>query len=121
MHLNDSEWEIMDILWRQKDISFKEIRDLILKKGINWAPNTIHTLLSRLEKKSVVQIRKDHTPHLYNALLSRKECETDAITHFIEKVFDGSAETMLASLVKSKKIKREDLLKLDEYVDSLPE
>jgi len=50
--LTEAEWEVMKILWSKGgSITLPEIAKSANDKGIPWAMNTVHILLSRLVKK----------------------------------------------------------------------
>mgnify|MGYP001159306603 FL=1 len=49
--LTEAEWEVMKILWSKGNIALSDIVKSANDKGIPWAMNTVHTLLSRLVKK----------------------------------------------------------------------
>ncbi len=119
--LNDSEWEIMHVLWRAEQLTLGEIRASLAAEGIAWTSNTIQTLLVRLEKKGAVQIDKDASHHRYSALISREDCEATALEHLLRKAFRGAAEQRLASFVRQKHVTQDELDRLQDAVRHMPD
>ncbi|WP_343210721.1 BlaI/MecI/CopY family transcriptional regulator [Anaerolentibacter hominis] len=114
MKLSDTEWEVMKVLWSDKKKSFTqgEVVSGIRKRGINWASNTIHTLLARLEKKKAVRVDKRSVPFHYSAQVSREHCCAEAVSHFLDKAFSGSASDLLNSLINVGRVSKDELIKL---------
>ena len=49
MKLTDAEWSVLEILWSGERFSLKEIQ------ANGWNKNTVHTYLTRMEKKGLVK------------------------------------------------------------------
>ena len=48
--LSDSEWLVMSVLWAGENCLLGEITDS-LYQDTKWSRNTVHTYLTRMEKK----------------------------------------------------------------------
>ena len=46
MKLFDSEWKVMEVLWRENDLTAKEV-SLRLAESIGWNKNTTYTVLKK--------------------------------------------------------------------------
>ena len=51
--LFDSELKVMDVLWREGDVTAKHISD-VLKEQVGWNMNTTYTLIKRCIKKGAI-------------------------------------------------------------------
>lgn len=49
--LSDAQWAVMEVLWTKKSLLLGEIVEQ-LKEKTNWSRNTVHTYLTRMEKKA---------------------------------------------------------------------
>ena len=56
--LFDSELKVMDVLWREGDVTAKYIAD-ILTGELGWNKNTTYTLIKRCMKKGAIA-RSEH-------------------------------------------------------------
>jgi len=103
--INDSELPIMKVLWKQNGITSPEI--LAQLRGNK---NTIKTLLGRLVGRGAVRV-EEITPRAYRyfAAVSEDEYIAGQRSHFLQKVFDGSAEKMLLNFVREENISAEEL------------
>lgn len=67
----DSEWSVMEALWSGGPMEPGQVVEA-LKPARGWSRNTVHTYLTRLEKKGAVSIDRDDNPHRYQAALPRR-------------------------------------------------
>lgn len=114
--LFDSELKIMKVLWREGDVTAKHIA-AVLKEETGWNVNTTYTLIKRCIAKGAIQ--RSEPNFLCHALIPQEavqEAETDAL---IDKVFDGAADKLFASLLNRRKLSQEELRRLRQLVDEL--
>ena len=109
--ITGSELEVMKLLWHAEDaLPVTEIREqLQLQKG--WEPATIKTLISRLVSKGVVQQEKRKV-YYYSPLISEKEYSAWATGDLVSRLFNGSAKDLVAALVHSDGLTRDDIEEL---------
>ena len=111
--LFDSELRVMGVLWKEGDMTAKQISD-ILKAEIGWNMNTTYTVIKKCIAKGAVERREPS--FLCHALLAREavqEAETDEL---ISKLYDGSADKLFAALLGRKKLSAEQIAKLKKIV-----
>ena len=103
MKLFDSELKVMDVLWKEGDMTAKQISD-ILKAEIGWNMNTTYTVIKKCIAKDA--IRREEPNFLCHALIPKEavqEAETDEL---IGKLFDGSADKLFAALLVGRSCRR---------------
>lgn len=120
-YLTDAEWEVMDVLWDGDEMSFAEITASLKGKGSSWAQNTVHTFLTRLERKGAVHIEKTASPHRYRALYERSYCERKEIDHMKRTMFRGSALRMLSALLGTEQVTDKEAGSLKAYIARMRE
>lgn len=116
--LFDSELKVMGILWKEGDMTAKQISD-ILKAEIGWNMNTTYTVIKKCIAKGAIE--RGEPNFLCHALIPREavqEAETDEL---IGKLFDGSADKLFAALLGRKKLSAEQIVKLKQIVGDLDE
>ena len=116
--LFDSELKVMGILWKEGDMTAKQISD-ILKAEIGWNMNTTYTVIKKCISKGAIQRREPN--FLCHALIPKEavqEAETDEL---IGKLYDGSADKLFAALLGRKKLSAEQIAKLKQIVGDLNE
>lgn len=116
-NISESELEVMQVLWKKGESTSLEIIKEVTKKK-EWKNNTIMTLVSRLVSKGYIEVIRDKgNLLLYNALVSETDYKTKETNNFIEKMYEGSLNNMLASFAKSKKLSKKDLEELIKLID----
>ena len=116
--LFDSELKVMGILWKEGDMTAKQMSD-ILKAEIGWNMNTTYTVIKKCIAKGAIQRMEPN--FMCHALIPKEavqEAETDEL---IGKLFDGSADKLFASLLGRKKLSAEQIEKLKQIVGDLDE
>ncbi|MCR5089750.1 MAG: BlaI/MecI/CopY family transcriptional regulator [Oscillospiraceae bacterium] len=109
--ISDSEVEVMKILWKADGaLPITVIREELQRlKG--WEPATIKTLVSRLVSKGAVCQEKRNN-YYYSPNISEQEYSTWAADDLIERLYHGSARNLVAALVHSDNLTREDIEEL---------
>lgn len=109
IELTDAEWEVMKVLWEEGSLPLSQVVSRLHELGIPWVSNTVHTLLTRLSKKDVINVLKDRTPFQYKAVVSRELCEQQETKKIVDKVFSGSYKRMISSLLTSEDVSEEEV------------
>lgn len=121
--LGELERAVMDLLWEhQEAITANVLRDLLSQRTSEdnvesrpLAVTTVLTVLSRLEKKGLVERERASRPHRYRAVTSREEHTAElmlevlgsapdreaVLARFIGTVSAGEAETLRNLLGRS--------------------
>jgi len=106
--ISGSELEVMRILWEAEDaLPVTEIR-LRLQKRMGWESTTIKTLVQRLCSKGVIAQEKRNVFY-YRPLISEAEYQNWATKDFISRLYKGSAKNLVAALVHSEGLSRDDV------------
>jgi predicted transcriptional regulator len=113
INLSKFELEIMEILWKLREASVREVQDAIVERK-RPAYTTVQTIFARLEEKGAVRrTRKIGNAFLFEPLITRKSVYRRLIDEFLD-LFGGSAEPVVARLLETGKLTLEDLKALEE-------
>ena len=107
--LQDSELKVMRILWRDGPSPAGRIA-AECRETIGWNPNTTYTLIKRCIEKGAVM--RSEPGFLCTPLVTKEETQQAETDRLIDKLFDGSADKLFASLLGRKQISTEELEKL---------
>ena len=117
--LPDSELDVMSALWNgHQEMTRSEIEEFMNQKK-KLAPTTILTLLSRLEKKNFVSVKKEGKANLYSALVTQEEYQQQEGKHVLEKLYDNSLKNFVATLYQGKQIDQNDIEELESFLQEL--
>lgn len=114
MKLFDSELKVMAVLWREGDSTAKHISEL-LGSEIGWNVNTTYTVIKKCIKKGAIERREPN--FLCHALVSKAQIQEAETDELIEKIYDGSADMLFASLLDSKRLSGEQIERLKRIVE----
>lgn len=115
----DSELDVMIALWNgHGEMTRSEIEDFMKRKK-KLAPTTILTLLSRLEKKKFVSVKKEGKANLYRALVTQEQYQQQEGKHVLEKLYGNSLKNFVATLYQGKQIDQSDIEELEAFLQEL--
>lgn len=107
--LTQVELGIMKIVWKHGEVTVEQIDQDLRKQGHPLAGASIRKMLSILDDKGYVLRRKEGRRHLYSAKIKAKEAEKSILKDMIERVYDGSASSLVAALVDQGMVSNDDL------------
>ena len=116
MKLFNSELKVMDVLWREGELPARQIA-AILGNAVGWNVNTTYTLIKRCIKKGAVA--RTDPGFQCRALIAREAVQDAETDELVGKLFDGSVDKLLASLLGRKKLSAEQLQHLKDIVEEL--
>ncbi|OPA77576.1 BlaI family transcriptional regulator [Paenibacillus selenitireducens] len=114
--LFDSELKIMDVLWKEGDLTAKELTG-ILKEQVGWNKNTTYTVIKKCIDKGAIERLEPN--FVCRAVLPKEQVQEQEATELINKVFDGSADLLFASLLNRKNLSQEEIDRLKQFVNNL--
>lgn len=116
MKLFDSELRIMEVLWTYGDQSAKFIADT-LKKSVGWSKTTTYTVIKKCIDKGAVSRTEPH--FICHALVSKQEVIETETDEFIDRVYGGSPDMLVAYLLGNQKLSADEIDKLKKMVEDL--
>ena len=114
MKFHDTELKIMDVLWREGDVPARHIAE-VLEAQTGWNVNTTYTMLKRMVAKGAIERREPR--FICHALVTREEAQRAETDDLIDRLFDGSADMLFASLLGRKRLSPEQIERLRRMID----
>ncbi|MCI6813454.1 MAG: BlaI/MecI/CopY family transcriptional regulator [Lachnospiraceae bacterium] len=114
--LFDSELKIVEILWREGDITAKQIAEFT-KREIGWSKTTTYTVIKKCIEKGI--IAKREPGYICHALVSKAEVQCFETNELIERIFDGKADLLVAHLLGKGRLSKSSLEHLKNLVEHL--
>jgi BlaI family penicillinase repressor len=105
------ELEILKVLWDHGPASVRAVFER-LEVDKDLAYNTVQTLLRIMEDKGLVTHRAQGRTFVYTPCFSRD----DSTARFLDRVFDGAAEELVQSLLRSEKLSAAELERLQGLI-----
>ena len=114
--ISDTEWQVMKILWEESPLTAGQVIERLAGK-VNWKPKTVKTLLGRLVKKLALGFTEDNRLYRYYPLVNEAECVKAESKSFLEKVYNGSLNVMLANFLEAEELSPEEIEELVKILE----
>ena len=113
--LTPLELQIMQVLWSEGPGNV-----LHVQKGLatetDLAYNTVQTMLNILERKGRVRRTLVGRAFVYNAVVSEETVLGQAVRDLVERMFGGSSEELVMSLIKSRQVDPDRIADLSKRI-----
>lgn len=117
--LSEAEFEIMQILWgHEEPVTSNQILSELEEKR-SWKLASVMTVLARMAEKGAVYCDRNTRTNFYSAIVSEEEYKLAESDTFLERLYDKSAKNLIACLYNGKRMSKENIQELREYLDSL--
>lgn len=112
------ELQMLRILWELGASPVREIHNrLNADKGTNYS--TTVKMLSVMMEKGLVERDEEASPHIYRPVLTREHAGRRMLTDLIEKVYDGSAMSLVLQALSSTTATRSELDEVRRLLDQM--
>ena len=111
------EGQIMEAIWRLGEATVEEVRGQLDEE---LADSTVRTLLGVMEKKGYVDFRKSDKgkAKVYRPLVQKKEAQGSALRQLTQRLFEGSADLLVARLVEDRQLSLKELDRLRRQLET---
>src|ERR671939_254354 len=112
-HLTPLELEIMHVLWEAGAANVQTVQQHLQRE---LAYTTVQTMLNILHRKGKVKRTLKDRAYFYKPVVSYSQVVRHAVSDVVERLFGGSAEELVMSLVETKHLSAEKLARLHKLV-----
>ena len=117
-HLTPLELEIMDVLWETGPANVQVVQQKLKRE---LAYTTVQTMLNILQRKGKVKRTLKDRAYFYRPSITREKAISKQVIDVIDRLFGGSAESLVMSLVETKHLTPAKLARLQELVAEVQE
>lgn len=116
--ITDAEYAVMDVLWdRPRQTAAEVCEEVCGARG--WSLATVKTLLSRLVQKGALASEPDGRRFLYTPLVAREAYVGGESRRLVERLFGGSAASLVAHLAETEALTSADLDEIEALLKEL--
>ena len=112
--LTGLEFEIMQVIWRRGASSTGEVQESL---GRKLAYTTVQTVLNTLHRKGKLRRALDGRAYIYRASLTESHAVTAAVRQLVDRIFGGSSDELVMTLLRSREIDPERIAELSRMVE----
>ncbi len=115
IQLSDLQLEVLRVLWDRGEATAAEVHAALLRTR-DLAPTTVSTLLSRLEKRGLLQHRADGRQYVYSTCVAEHEVRSSMLQRLTDFFFRGETGALLSHLVKSRDFDPRELEAVEQLI-----
>jgi len=109
--LTPLELDIMKVLWREGPASVQTVQEGLGPRR-KLAYNTVQTMLNILWRKGKVRRKQHDRAYHYAPLLTRVRAIREAVGDLVHRLFEGSPEDLVMSLIETRQLTPERIERL---------
>ena len=116
-HLGELQYAIMRVLWEREEASVAQVWEE-LPEPHQRALTTIATMLSKMEKKGVVEHRAEGRQFIYKPSVSEPDVHRTMVADLTDRLFQGDVTALVAHLISEQEIDKTELDRLQKLIRS---
>ena len=117
--LTPHELDIMKLVWEREEATVRDVYEA-LRARRRIAYTSVLTMMNVLERKGHLRKRAEGRSFVYQAARPRGQVVRAMVREFVQRVFNGAAETLLVHLLEDRRLTRTELEALARRVRKEP-
>ncbi len=113
--LGELQLAILRVLWDVSEATATQVRDF-LPSAKQRALTTIATMLTKMEKRGVVDHRLDGRQFIWRATVTEEEVTRSMVAELTQKLFEGDVTALVSHLLTDQEIDRKELARLRRLI-----
>jgi BlaI family penicillinase repressor len=113
--LTEQELEIMKVVWEFGAATVRDVYETLLARR-RIAYTTVMTMMKIMEDKKYLKRRLRGRAYVYEGTRPKKQMIREMVSEFINRVFNGSAEPLLAHLVEERRLSEAELKQIAKMI-----
>jgi BlaI family penicillinase repressor len=112
--LTNLELQIMQVIWRRGSSDVSGVQEGLEQE---LAYTTVQTMLNILTRKGKLKRTLRGRAYEYSAIVSEEKALSQAVRDLVDRMFGGSSEGLVMSLIKDRQIDAEKIARLSKKLD----
>src|SRR5215469_12306641 len=112
--LTKLELQIMQVIWKRGTSNVNEVRDSLEQE---LAYTTVQTMLNILCRKGKLKRKLSGRAYEYSAAVSQSKALGHAVRDLVDRMFGGSSEELVMSLIKTRQIDAKRIAELSRRLE----
>jgi predicted transcriptional regulator len=112
--LTGLELQIMQVIWKLGPSNVSAVQEGLEQ---SLAYTTVQTMLNILHKKGKLRRKLKGRAFEYSATVTEAKASSHAVSDLVDRMFGGSSEELVMSLIKSKQIDAKKIAELSRRVE----
>ncbi|HEV2711276.1 MAG TPA: BlaI/MecI/CopY family transcriptional regulator [Edaphobacter sp.] len=116
--LTKLELQIMQVIWRRGASNVGDVQEGLEQR---LAYTTVQTMLNILHRKGKLRRELNGRAYEYSATVTEAKALSHALRDVVDRMFGGSSEELVMSLIKSKQLDAKMIAKLSRKLEEIEE
>ena len=112
--LTKLELQIMQVIWKRGTSNVSAVQEELEQQ---LAYTTVQTMLNILQRKGKLKRKLRGRAYEYSATVTETKALNHALRDLVDRMFGGSSEELVMSLIKSRQIDAQKIAKLSKKLD----
>jgi predicted transcriptional regulator len=112
--LTKLELQIMQVIWKRGASNVSAVQEGLQQ---DLAYTTVQTMLNILERKGKLKRELSGRAFVYSATVTEAKASGHAVRDLVDRMFGGSSEDLVMSLIKSKQIDPKKIAELSKRLE----
>lgn len=113
--LSDLQLAIMRVLWKRGEASAAQVRSGLRR---DLAITTVSTMLTRLEKRGVVEHRADGRTFVYRPTIAEHDVRRTMLRSMVRNLFAGDPTAVVSHLLSGKDVAPDDVERMRNLIEN---
>jgi BlaI family penicillinase repressor len=105
--LNQSEWQVMELLW-QKPHTLMEMVSA-LSQSVGWSKSTVATMVRRMEEKGLISYQEQGKARVFSPNVSLEHVAARETDSLLNRAYKGSLSMLVSNLVQRNGLSQDDI------------
>jgi|RhiMethySRZTD1v2_1073278.scaffolds.fasta_scaffold865747_1 BlaI family transcriptional regulator, penicillinase repressor len=115
--LSDLQLSVMHVLWGAGEATVADVHEALhADRGL--APTTIATVLSRLEKRGLVEHRSEGRQFVYRTRVTQEQVQASMVAELTDLLFEGNPAELVSHLLSERDLNPEDLARVKAMIEA---
>jgi len=112
--LTKLELQLMQVIWKRGASNVNDVQEGLEQE---LAYTTVQTMLNILERKGKLKRTLQGRAYVYSAAVSEAKASSHAVRDLVDRMFGGSTEDLVMSLIKTRQIDAKKIAKLSKLLE----
>ena len=112
--LTKLELQIMQVIWKRGSSEVSAVQEGLEQE---LAYTTVQTMLNILTRKGKLKRELNGRAYEYSAIVTEEKALSQAVRDLVDRMFGGSSEELVMSLIKNRQIDAEKIARLSKKLD----
>jgi len=116
IRLGRMELQIMKAVWECGTATVHDVKAALSRGRKKPAYSTVLTMMRKLENKGYLKHKVEGRAYVYRATISRRMASGNMLGDMLDRLFDGSAQMLVSSLIDQRRIGAKELKEIRKMV-----